>query len=371
MEDADVPARVSSTVASLPATSREGMLVETGQVLATLDTSDFEEEVTMSRQALADLDAQLQSIDVEEEAARKFIEIDQQELAIHRRELERVEEAVAREAAMPREVDQIRKQVLTAEQTVLRARETLDRIQTRRLAIKAQRSREEASLRLAQERVARCTIKSPIAGFIDSIDVDLGESLSAGSRVARIIDPRAIEVPLRLAASARGEVRVQDEVELSTTGSRTRVWSARITRVSPQDDPSNRTLTVYAEVMQPMSGDHHLPPGAFLHGEVTSRNRTQSWVVPRRSIRKDRILVVRDGVVMSVPVSVAYAVSQRFEQFGVPDLDWVVLENSLQDNELIVLSPSRTLADGMRVLPVPVQESLAAVTGESKQESHP
>ncbi len=361
IEDADVPARVSSTVTRLPAGSRAGNAVAAGDVLMELDATDFQEELTMANQRMANLQAQFKSLDVEERASSQNLEITQQDLELVRREYSRVQEAVQKEAAMPREADQIQKQVLAAEQVLLRAQESLDRLETRRLGLQAQLNQEKASARMAQERVDRCLIVSPIDGFIEKIDVSQGESLTAGARVARIIDPRSIEVPLGLPASARVDLSVGNQVELMTTGSRKRVWKARIARLSPEDDPSSRTMRVYAEVNQAMAGDGHLPPGAFLQGDVSAGDETEAWIVPRRSVRKDRLLVVRDGIVTSIPVTIRYPITGEYHEFSVPDRDWVVLDKPLRDGELVVLSPSRTMTDGMRVEPIAVKDSLASV----------
>ncbi|MBG81663.1 MAG: hypothetical protein CMJ39_13280 [Phycisphaerae bacterium] len=364
IEDADVPARVSSTVVRLPATSRAGNRVKVGDVLIELDSTDFREEVTMAQQRLLDLSAQLKSLDVEETAARQSIEIAQQDLELINREFDRVKEAVTREAAMPREADQVEKQVLAAQQVLLKAEETLARLETRRLALNAQKHREAASERIARERVDRCTITSPIDGFIERIDVSQGDNLAAGQRVARIIDPRHIEVPLSLPASARGDVAVGNDVALATTGSRKRTWPARVARLSPEDDPSSRTMRVYAEVTQPMVGDDHLAPGAFLEAQVTADQGQQGWIVPRRSVRKDRVLLVREGQIVSIPVSIRYPILGEFHEFDVPDRDWVVLDRPLQQGEQVVLSPSRTLSDGMPVTAVPAGLSLVADRGD-------
>ena len=364
IEDADVPARVSSTVVRLPATSRAGNRVKVGDVLIELDSTDFREEVTMAQQRLIDLAAQMKSLDVEEKAARQSIEIAQQDLQLVQREFDRVKEAVAREAAMPREADQVEKLVLAAQQLLLKAEETLARLETRRLALNAQKHREAASERMARERVDRCTIASPIDGFIERIDVSQGDNLAAGQRVARIIDPRHIEVPLSLPASARGDVAVGNDVMLATTGSRKRTWPARVARVSPEDDPSSRTMRIYAEVTQPMVGEGHLAPGAFLEAEVTADQGQEGWIVPRRSVRKDRILLVRDGSIISIPISIRYPIRGEFEEFDIPDRDWVVLDKPLSPGEQVVLSPSRTLSDGMPVTPVAAGRSLVADRGD-------
>ena len=368
IEDADVPARVSTTVTRLPEASRAGNPVAAGDVLMELDSTDFQEELTMANQRMANLEAQMKSLDVEEAAARQNLEITQQDIELVQREFSRVKEAVKREAAMPREADQIQKQVLAAEQVLLRAQESLDQLATRRLGLQAQLQSEKASARIAQERVDRCTITSPIDGFIERIDVSQGESLTAGARVARIIDPRSIEVPLGLPASARVDLAVGNLVELSTTGSRKRVWPARIARVSPEDDPSSRTMRIYAEVDQQMTGEDHLPPGAFLRGDISAGDGSEAWIVPRRSVRKDRLLVVRDGVITSIPVAVRYPLTGEYHQFYVPDRDWVVLEEPLNDGELVVLSPSRTMTDGMMVEPILVQNSLANVNHDAGSE---
>ena len=69
----------------------------------------------------------------------------------------------------------------------------------------------------------------------------------------------------------------------------------------------------------------------------------------------------------SLPVSIRFPITGTFEQFDVPDRDWVVLDEPLEEGELIVLSPSRTLADGMRVEPVSAEDSLASVRQDSSE----
>ena len=123
-------------------------------------------------------------------------------------------------------------------------------------------------------------------------------------------------------------------------------------------------MRIYAEVTQPMVGEGHLAPGAFLEAEVTADQGQEGWIVPRRSVRKDRILLVRDGSIISIPISIRYPIRGEFEEFDIPDRDWVVLDKPLSPGEQVVLSPSRTLSDGMPVTPVAAGRSLVADRGD-------
>jgi hypothetical protein len=87
----------------------------------------------------------------------------------------------------------------------------------------------------------------------------------------------------------------------------------------------------------------------------------EHWIVPRRSIKDDRILLVKSGVIFSRPVDVDYAISGDFPQFGLPDRDWLVLRSSLAEGELVVLDPTRSLIDGLPVAPIEAADAMAAL----------
>ena len=58
----------------------------------------------------------------------------------------------------------------------------------------------------------------------------------------------------------------------------------------------------------------------------------------------------QDGLFPGAPfVTIDYSVSGEYEEFGVPDHDWVVLETSLIPGDLVVVDPGGSLRDGMKV----------------------
>ena len=134
-----------------------------------------------------------------------------------------------------------------------------------------------------------------------------------------------------------------------------------MSRIAPEDDPTTRTTTVYVELEQEAVGATYLAPGMFLRGQVESEVGVNSWVVPRRSVLNDRLLLVRDGLIRSIPVKVQHAVTLEVAESGLPDRDWLVLEEPLQPGDLVVVTPTRSLTDGLPVSAVSSTEALAAL----------
>ena len=71
-------------------------------------------------------------------------------------------------------------------------------------------------------------------------------------------------------------------------------------------------------------------------------------------MRNDRIVMVNDSHIVSRRIEVDYQIQQQFEQFGLPDDLWLVLSDAapLAPGAFVVVTPSRTLTEGLPVLPV-------------------
>ena len=352
MDAADVPSRVISTVSERPADIRAGRYVAQGDLLVRLDESDFLRQVEISTQMIGDIDAQLTRLAVEEQSWTRRAQLAADEVRLATDEYERIREAMARDAARQREVDLAQRSLLAAQQADVSTREELDKIAPRRSSLQAQRAREEANVRLAKLNVDRSRIVSPIDGVLETVDVDIGENLSVGQRVARVVSLRRIEVPLQLPASARSFVSIGDEVTLLDAGAAAQSWKAKIARVSPTDAQATRTMSVFAEVEQTGHDGSILPPGRFVRGVVESGASEMRWVVPRRALSGARVLMINNGRVQSRNVEVDFNTQADFPSLGLTDQQWVVLKHPLPEDSLVVLEGSRALTEGAEVVPM-------------------
>jgi multidrug efflux system membrane fusion protein len=350
LQHADIPARVSSTVDSLPATTRIGRFVNKGDLIIALDITDYLQHVILAEQALASSVAQQAILAVEQEAANTRLELAQQDQVLAETELSRITDAFSRGAAKQREVDSAKQRTIGVTAAAINAKETARRLPAREeQAFSAVRSRE-SDLALAKENLRRCNILSPIDGVLQEIDVRVGEHVQAGQRIARVVDSTMLEIPLRLPSHARSYIAIGDEVSLRSAGFGRRHWDARISRIAPEDDTQTRTMVVYVDIEQDADSSSRVPPGLFVRGEVRHSQDVQSrWIVPRRSLRDDRILVVRDGILRSLPVFIDFSITGEMETFGLPDQDWAVLDTPLSIGDLVVVDPGGSLRDGMSV----------------------
>ena len=97
-----------------------------------------------------------------------------------------------------------------------------------------------------------------------------------------------------------------------------------------------------------------LAPGRFVQGRVISQRAEQRYVVPRRSILGDRVLLIEDGVVRSRPVTVDFHIQEQFEELGVVAEQWAVLSDPLTEGSQVVINAARSLSEGLRVQTIPL-----------------
>lgn len=352
MDAADVPARVSTTVSALAPGLERGASVKAGDLLATLDDTDFQRQLEIASQAIADLDAQLERLTVEEASWQERRRLAAEEVKLIQADYERIRAAAEGGAAKERELDRARQAVLVAERLDVAAREEFDKIPSRRAGLLAQRSAQESTRNLAQTNVERCRVLSPIDGVIEAVDVDEGENVLPGERIARIVNLDRIEVTLRIPSSARASVAIGDAVTISSEaaamGTPTLTWTAKVTRLSPVDDPQTRTFNAFVEV-EGGDGSPMPSPGRFVRGQVVSNTAEPRVVLPRRSVSADRVYEIIDDTVSLRPVDVEYHLEQAFPELGLPDRQWVVLGADFPEDVLVMVNASRALAPGAKV----------------------
>ena len=366
MDSADVPARVTSTVIDMPEATLPGNKVVKGQILARLDPSDYERKVEIASNILLELDAQVKRLDIEAQSWVERVALADEQVALAQAEYDRIEKAHAGGAAKTRELDIAHIALLRSQRELVNQREELDKIPSRRLSLQAQRRGQEASLQLDRQNLDRCTIVSPISVVIQEVDVEIGENVVAGQRIARVVSRERIEVPLQLPASARPYLVPGDEVVIESAASSRQIWIASVSRIAPEDDEETRTVTVYVELTQDPDDATLLAPGKFVRATVSSIHPEMRWIVPRRSLRSERITLVQNNKIVSRRVSVDYQVRKDFPVFGLPDDLWLVLESPLPPGALVVITPTRSLAEGMSVEPV-LPDGAAATVLSAKE----
>src|SRR5690606_27159083 len=93
------------------------------------------------------------------------------------------------------------------------------------------------------------------------------------------------------------------------------------------------------------------------------------WVVPRRALNSERVLLVENGVVKSRDIVVDFQLHADLPALGLPDQQWVVLKHPLPDQAMVVVDGSRSLVDGVAITPVPAGQVASDAASDQSDRS--
>ena len=346
----DVSAEVSSIVAELPARIQPGSAVVRGELLSKFDEGDFRRQYEIAERSLQEISTRRKQLKIDEENASRLVELGEQDVQIVRDELKRIKVARENGAANPREVDLVRQRLVQSETSLTGARAQLQGIPIALQLLENQEASQVASRELALRNVDRCTIVSAIDGVLESVDIELGERVAPGQRIARIVNLDQIDVEVRLPSSARSSVSVGNQVSLVSQGAQERSWSGLITRISPVDDPASRTMMVFVEINHSAadspSASVSLAPGTFLSAQVASTSASKRIILPSTAVKNDRIWVVdENNQIQTLAVEVAFPI--QVESSG--NDRRLVLETVLPEHTKVLIHAAQSPSIGTNV----------------------
>ena len=346
---AEVASEVSGLVERRPLDVEPGLAVQRGQTLIHLDDRDWIAQESMARQNVERFAAQLRMLEVEEKNWNDQLALAKDELSIAKNEFDQASQALEQGAGSPIEVDRKRREYTISLRAVRQIEQEVEKIAPRRSDLQASLQLEQSRAAMAARDVQRCTIASPIDGVLQFVNVQQGERVTAGTVVARVVNPDLIRVPLQLPQSAQPSVKVGDPVELraDTLGW---CWAGRIERLAPEANASTRTLVAFAQVAQNADSDPLLIPGRFVRAVVSS-SAVERLVVPRRALIGDNVMVDQDGIAVRRAVSVEYHIRAAFAQLHPTEQEWVVLaaNSGLRPGDRVILSNVDELKPGERI----------------------
>ncbi|MCK4872713.1 MAG: efflux RND transporter periplasmic adaptor subunit [Phycisphaerales bacterium] len=352
MTAADIAAEVAAVVVERPDHIEDGAFVQAGELLIRLDDTDFAEAVQRSRHTIESYEAQIAGLLVEQDRLRDQLELAVQATGLARDELERLRTALQSGGAKEVEVERMEREVTRVEREESALQQQIELIPTRRSSLIARMASERAGLHITEKNLARTRITAPFAGYLQQVNVDVGEHIRSGVVVARLVDLSRIEVPLRIPVSAAGFIHPQDEVRLHTDAATDADWEGRVVRIAPEADPRTRTITVYVEVAQgaKLDGGARLLPGQFILGTILGSHQEPVVLVPRRSVVEDRVLVADDdGRVLARSVDVSSHVDGAYPRIDPIETEWAVISSGLSPGDRVIVTNLDELEPGMRV----------------------
>lgn len=260
VQSAYVKAKVATEVVSL--TVREGDRVSAGQLLGTLDATEFQWRL---RQA-------------EDQAAAAQAQLD-----IAQRTLDNNKALV--------------------DQGFI-SRNALDTSASSAASARASLQAARAAAEIARKAVNDSSIRAPIGGLVSQRLVQPGERVALDARLLEIVDLSRIELEAAVAPEDVPSLRV-GQLALVQVDGLGEALAARVARINPSAQTGSRTVLAYLE-LQPGPTGVALRQGLFARATIDLQRRT-TLVVPDSALRFDQarpyVLVLEAG--QAQPRSVA------------------------------------------------------------------
>ncbi|MGF1465994.1 MAG: HlyD family secretion protein [Sandaracinaceae bacterium] len=292
-EGSDLGARLSARVVSIA--KQEGDAVEEGEVVLRLDCAEPEARLAEAAARLAQARSSVDAASASAEAARQGATAARQRLGAVRAQRESV--AAQRDVAV-REAERLasmgehastsaRDQAATsaeglthqasaaeAEERATRTQVQLQVDQASAAAAQAEGAERsvdalEAMVRAARIGVDECEIRSPLGGVVERVYFEVGELVTPGRVVARVIDPRFMRATFYLPNASLGEAEVGAPAEVVADAYPGEAFSARVRRVALEAEftprniqtRSDRDRLVYPVEVRIPNDDRRLRPG--------------------------------------------------------------------------------------------------------------
>ncbi|MGD8837616.1 MAG: efflux RND transporter periplasmic adaptor subunit [Desulfobacteraceae bacterium] len=220
-------------------------------------------------------------------------------------------------------------------------------------AASAQLDASRAELTKAELQLNRTRIRAPFDGRVAEKEVDIGQYVTTGQKLAVLYATQAAEIVVPLPTEdlawfdvpgfTNGNGAGADAVVEANIAGETKQWPGRIVRSEGKLDQRTRMVNVVVRIDNPYATRPPLAVGLFAKVTIRGRSLDKAALIPRAALRdNDQVWVVDPkGRLTFRTVTVA--------RLG---FDGAIIGNGLKHGEQIVVSTLKGVSDGMRVRPV-------------------
>jgi len=197
----------------------------------------------------------------------------------------------------------------------------------------------EASLALAQARLAKTRIQAPFSGIIGIRQVSVGDYVKEGQDLATLEDISSLKVDFRIPELYLTSLRRGQGVEVQSDAFPGKTYTAVLDAVDPLVDQNGRSLLLRARLK---NTDGALRPGMFVRTRLIIAERLEALTVPEEALvpigSSQYVFRVSDGKAERVKVDT-----------GVRSQGRVEIVAGLSTGDIVVTAGQMKLRDGVAV----------------------
>jgi len=338
IQTAELSAEINGIIDSIDNSLRVGANVKQGQLLCKIEDNKYRQELAKKESLLGESAAEIQRIDQDLKNARERATIAKKERDLANQEVSRQLELREAGAGTEQKLDQTQRELQSAKRFLLEIENQIEVRRLERIKTDSTIKSRKADLELAQLDLDRCEIRSPIEGVIAERSVDPGELVNSGSSLFRIVDMSTVEIPVQIPESESGAIVLNATVTVAPPQDEIRTWQGTITRIAPEVDPLNRTVSVYVQV-ENEGLETKLRLGQLVEARINGVLYADAVILPRRAII-DGFAFIKNG-----------DVAERREPVVLRALgDDLILNDGVKEGENLIISNLEVLYNGAKVI---------------------
>jgi len=297
-----------------------GVLVQQGGQLLKLDAQDLQDQFTQSKS----------QYDIEHAGIRRdqrMLALAKQNLELQKAEVQRYEQLNNDSLISASQLDAARQQMLTLDSQV-------SDLQYKVTTSKSRVALKESERDLTQRNLQRATLTAPFSGYVNEINAEVGDFVTATQVVATMVDTSSLDLHLDVRGEVVAALMLDQEIDV-IAGAKTIPGKL----IALQPDPNISTNTHAIRIRLP--GDQ-VQSGTLASADVPLGKQVDVLTVPVSAVATNAgesfIYSYQEGVLNKVPVVLSSRVGSKY-----------ILASGVEAGTKIVARDVAGLKDGQRV----------------------
>lgn len=353
----DLITEVSGRVTYVSESLQIGYFVTKDELLVEIDPREYRLSVAQFRAQIAQLKAEMAGLVQERENILRNLAVEKAKLELSRSELDRKKKLYESGSLSQSDYDRQNLEYMQMEASHLNQQNALALLKSSEELTKAKMEATEAQLDSANLKLEKTKIFAPFDGRVHEEDVDEGEYIVTGKRLATIYDISAMEIVINLSPE-KGMRLVEPLKEFHDFSSfpdlkeinalfktygpkglvrlrvqnRDTTWPCQVTRLKGALDQTTRTIPVVVEVKDPFKDAQPgvrppLVPGMFVEVVLQGKVFKDVARIPRSAVHEGEVYLLAGGRLQVKPVEIAMMTRED-----------ALISKGLNDGDKVILS---------------------------------
>ena len=298
-----------------------GTAIVKGQALLVLDDEDFRDQLAQAKSQY-----QIEQAGILRD--QRMLKLAKDNLTLQQAEVRRFEKLKNDSLISASQLDAARQQMLTLDSQVS---DLSYKVATAKARLNLKKSDQDA----AERNLQRTTLKAPFDGYVNEVNVQVGDIINANKIAATIVDTSSLDLHLDVRGSVAAALTLGQEIDI-----RVGVNNIQGKLIALQPDPDSSTNTHALRIRVP---GENIQSGMLATAELLLHTQTDAMTVPVTSVAtnagENYVYAYKDGVLKKVEVKINQRVGAEY-----------IVSSSLEVGQKIVARDVAGLIDGQTVI---------------------